>query len=121
MKISLFFLALFPGYSKSWDVCSQLGQSEGYQDLATRQELIAFALTHCPPSSIELLLAASSSLKTEVSVPNKVSAPELYEVYFVESVDLGFVLFFFQHDENFNLWKKIVCHLYEKGFEDVRI
>ncbi|KAM9053224.1 NBAS subunit of NRZ tethering complex isoform 2-T2 [Megaptera novaeangliae] len=54
------------GYSKSWDVCSQLGQSEGYQDLATRQELIAFALTHCPPSSIELLLAASSSLKTEI-------------------------------------------------------
>ncbi|XP_059972902.1 NBAS subunit of NRZ tethering complex isoform X2 [Mesoplodon densirostris] len=54
------------GYSKSWDVCSQLGQSEGYQDLATRQELVAFALTHCPPSSIELLLAASSSLKTEI-------------------------------------------------------
>ncbi|DAA24508.1 TPA: neuroblastoma amplified sequence [Bos taurus] len=54
------------GYSKSWDVCSQLAQSEGYQDLATRQELMAFALTHCPPSSIELLLAASSSLKTEI-------------------------------------------------------
>ena len=57
MKISLFFLAHFSGYSKSWDVCSQLAQSEGYQDLATRQELMAFALTHCPPSSIELLLA----------------------------------------------------------------
>ncbi|KAF6321497.1 NBAS subunit of NRZ tethering complex [Rhinolophus ferrumequinum] len=54
------------GYSKSWDVCSQLGQSEGFQDLATRQELMAFALTHCPPSSIELLLAASSSLQTEI-------------------------------------------------------
>ncbi|XP_030897016.1 neuroblastoma-amplified sequence [Leptonychotes weddellii] len=54
------------GYSKSWDVCSQLGQSESYQDLATRQELMAFALTHCPPSSIELLLAASSSLQTEI-------------------------------------------------------
>uniref|UniRef100_A0A452VG26 NBAS subunit of NRZ tethering complex n=1 Tax=Ursus maritimus TaxID=29073 RepID=A0A452VG26_URSMA len=54
------------GYSKSWDVCSQLGQSESYQDLATRQELMAFALTHCPPSSIELLLAASSSLQTEM-------------------------------------------------------
>ncbi|XP_059883056.1 NBAS subunit of NRZ tethering complex isoform X2 [Delphinus delphis] len=54
------------GYSKSWDVCSQLGQSEGYQDLATRQELVAFALTHCPASSIEVLLAASSSLKTEI-------------------------------------------------------
>ncbi|XP_062934225.1 NBAS subunit of NRZ tethering complex isoform X2 [Cynocephalus volans] len=54
------------GYPKSWDVCSQLGQSEGYQDLATRRELMAFALTHCPPSSIELLLAASSSLQTEI-------------------------------------------------------
>uniref|UniRef100_A0A8C3WRB5 NBAS subunit of NRZ tethering complex n=1 Tax=Catagonus wagneri TaxID=51154 RepID=A0A8C3WRB5_9CETA len=54
------------GYSESWDVCSQLGQSEGYQDLATRQELMAFALTHCPPSSIEQLLAASSSLQTEI-------------------------------------------------------
>ncbi|KAF0870718.1 NBAS protein, partial [Crocuta crocuta] len=54
------------GYSKSWDVCSQLGQSESYQDLATRQELMAFALTHCPPGSIELLLAASSSLQTEI-------------------------------------------------------
>ncbi|XP_053522900.1 NBAS subunit of NRZ tethering complex isoform X2 [Artibeus jamaicensis] len=54
------------GYSKSWDVCSQLGQAEGYQDLATRQELMAFALTHCPPSNIEPLLAASSSLQTEI-------------------------------------------------------
>ncbi|XP_050999438.1 NBAS subunit of NRZ tethering complex [Acomys russatus] len=54
------------GYPDSWAVCSQLGQSEGYQDLATRQELMAFALTHCPPSSIELLLAASSSLQTEI-------------------------------------------------------
>ncbi|XP_054425468.1 NBAS subunit of NRZ tethering complex [Pteronotus mesoamericanus] len=54
------------GYSKSWDVCSQLGQSEGHQDLATRQELMAFALTHCPPGSIEPLLAASSSLQTEI-------------------------------------------------------
>ncbi|KAM7078156.1 NBAS subunit of NRZ tethering complex isoform 2-T2 [Molossus nigricans] len=54
------------GYSKSWDVCSQLGQSEGFQDLASRQELMAFALTHCPPGSIEPLLAASSSLQTEI-------------------------------------------------------
>nr|XP_010945645.1 neuroblastoma-amplified sequence isoform X1 [Camelus bactrianus] len=54
------------GYSKSWDVCSQLGQAEGYQDLAARQELMAFALTHCPPGSIQLLLAASSSLQTEI-------------------------------------------------------
>uniref|UniRef100_A0A452VGE8 NBAS subunit of NRZ tethering complex n=1 Tax=Ursus maritimus TaxID=29073 RepID=A0A452VGE8_URSMA len=71
------------GYSKSWDVCSQLGQSESYQDLATRQELMAFALTHCPPSSIELLLAASSSLQTEVKhhmvtsyqPPNRILVP----------------------------------------------
>nr|XP_045004804.1 neuroblastoma-amplified sequence isoform X1 [Jaculus jaculus] len=54
------------GYSKSWDVCSQLGQSEGYQDLDTRQELMAFALTHCPPSNIELLLAVSSSLQAQI-------------------------------------------------------
>ncbi|XP_048209358.1 NBAS subunit of NRZ tethering complex [Perognathus longimembris pacificus] len=54
------------GYAESWNVCSQLGQSEGYQDLATRQELMAFALTHCPASSIELLLTASSSLQAQV-------------------------------------------------------
>ncbi|XP_024408243.2 NBAS subunit of NRZ tethering complex [Desmodus rotundus] len=54
------------GYSKGWDVCSQLGQSEGYQALATRQELMAFALTHCPPGNIEPLLAASSALQTEI-------------------------------------------------------
>ncbi|XP_028914479.1 neuroblastoma-amplified sequence isoform X2 [Ornithorhynchus anatinus] len=54
------------GYSGSWKVCSQLGQSEGYQDLGTRQELMAFALTHCPPNAIESLLAASSSLQTEI-------------------------------------------------------
>lgn len=54
------------GYSKSWEVCSQLGQSEGYQDLGMRQELMAFALTHCPPCAIEALLAVSSSLQTQV-------------------------------------------------------
>uniref|UniRef100_A0A8C3T484 NBAS subunit of NRZ tethering complex n=1 Tax=Chelydra serpentina TaxID=8475 RepID=A0A8C3T484_CHESE len=54
------------GYSKSWEVCSQLGQSEGYQDLGTRQELMAFALTHCPPGAIESLLAANSSLQTQI-------------------------------------------------------
>lgn len=64
---SFFLFANFSGYPESWAVCSQLGQSEDFQDLATRQELMAFALTHCPPSSIELLLAASSSLQTEVS------------------------------------------------------
>uniref|UniRef100_A0A674GM37 NBAS subunit of NRZ tethering complex n=1 Tax=Taeniopygia guttata TaxID=59729 RepID=A0A674GM37_TAEGU len=54
------------GYSKSWEVCSQLGQSEGYQDLGMRQELMAFALTHCPPCAIEALLAVSSSLQTQI-------------------------------------------------------
>uniref|UniRef100_A0A8C3R102 NBAS subunit of NRZ tethering complex n=1 Tax=Cyanoderma ruficeps TaxID=181631 RepID=A0A8C3R102_9PASS len=54
------------GYSKSWEVCSQLGQSEGFQDLGMRQELMAFALTHCPPSAIEALLAVSSSLQTQI-------------------------------------------------------
>ncbi|XP_051634205.1 NBAS subunit of NRZ tethering complex isoform X2 [Manacus candei] len=54
------------GYSKSWEVCSQLGQSEGYQDLGMRQELMAFALTHCPPSAIETLLGVSSSLQTQI-------------------------------------------------------
>lgn len=68
----MIFLVNSAGYSKSWDVCSQLGQSEGYQDLATRQELMAFALTHCPPGIIEPLLAASSSLQTEVSASNTV-------------------------------------------------
>ncbi|XP_074051180.1 NBAS subunit of NRZ tethering complex isoform X1 [Macrotis lagotis] len=54
------------GYSASWEVCSQLGQCESFQDLTARQELMAFALTHCPPGSIEGLLAASSSLQTEI-------------------------------------------------------
>ncbi|KAM6458959.1 NBAS subunit of NRZ tethering complex isoform 2-T2 [Liasis olivaceus] len=54
------------GYSKSWEVCSQLGQSEGYQDMAVRQQLLAYALTHCPPSAIEMLLTASNILQTEV-------------------------------------------------------
>ncbi|XP_063006926.1 NBAS subunit of NRZ tethering complex isoform X2 [Melospiza melodia melodia] len=54
------------GYSKSWEVCSQLGQSEGFQELGMRQELMAFALTHCPPCAIEALLAVSSSLQTQI-------------------------------------------------------
>ncbi|XP_051471909.1 NBAS subunit of NRZ tethering complex isoform X2 [Apus apus] len=54
------------GYSKSWEVCSQLGQSEGYHDLGMRQELVAFALTHCPPGAIEALLGVSSSLQTQI-------------------------------------------------------
>ncbi|XP_067999116.1 NBAS subunit of NRZ tethering complex-like [Melanerpes formicivorus] len=54
------------GYSKSWEVCSQLGQSDGYRDLGARQELMAFALTHCPPSAIEALLGVSSSLQTQM-------------------------------------------------------
>uniref|UniRef100_A0A671NLZ3 Neuroblastoma-amplified sequence N-terminal domain-containing protein n=1 Tax=Sinocyclocheilus anshuiensis TaxID=1608454 RepID=A0A671NLZ3_9TELE len=53
------------GYSDGWDVCAQLGQCEAYSQLSARQKLMAFALTHCPPSSIQNLLAASSSLQTQ--------------------------------------------------------
>ncbi|XP_053503129.1 NBAS subunit of NRZ tethering complex isoform X1 [Ictalurus furcatus] len=54
------------GYSQGWDVCSQLGQCESYTWLTARQELMAFALTHCPPANIQNLLAASSSLQTQI-------------------------------------------------------
>uniref|UniRef100_A0A671WBN1 NBAS subunit of NRZ tethering complex n=1 Tax=Sparus aurata TaxID=8175 RepID=A0A671WBN1_SPAAU len=54
------------GYSPAWDVCSLLGQCEGYGDLEARQELLAFSLTHCPPDNIHSLLAASSDLQTQV-------------------------------------------------------
>ncbi|XP_036003421.1 neuroblastoma-amplified sequence isoform X3 [Fundulus heteroclitus] len=54
------------GYSPAWEVCSLLGQSEGYRHLEARQELLAFALTHCPPDNIHCLLAASSDLQTQV-------------------------------------------------------
>ncbi|KAL7888773.1 hypothetical protein AOLI_G00037470 [Acnodon oligacanthus] len=54
------------GYSEGWDVCSQLGQCETYTRLSSRQELMAFALTHCPPANIQNLLAASSSLQTQI-------------------------------------------------------
>ncbi|AWP19902.1 putative neuroblastoma-amplified sequence [Scophthalmus maximus] len=54
------------GYSPAWEVCSLLGQCEGYRDLEARQELLAFSLTHCPPDNIHGLLAASSDLQTQV-------------------------------------------------------
>ncbi|XP_005160753.1 NBAS subunit of NRZ tethering complex isoform X1 [Danio rerio] len=54
------------GYSEGWDVCAQLGQCETFTQLSGRQELMAFSLTHCPPSRIQTLLAASSSLQTQV-------------------------------------------------------
>ncbi|XP_062267282.1 NBAS subunit of NRZ tethering complex [Platichthys flesus] len=54
------------GYSPAWDVCSLLGQCEGYSELEARQELLAFSLTHCPPDNIHGLLAASSDLQTQV-------------------------------------------------------
>uniref|UniRef100_A0A7N6BUP1 Neuroblastoma-amplified sequence N-terminal domain-containing protein n=1 Tax=Anabas testudineus TaxID=64144 RepID=A0A7N6BUP1_ANATE len=53
------------GYSPAWEVCSLLGQCEGYGDLEARQELLAFSLTHCPPDNIHGLLAASSDLQTQ--------------------------------------------------------
>lgn len=58
---------LSPGYGAAWEVCSLLGQSEGYGDLEARQELLAFSLTHCPPDNIQGLLAASSDLQTQVT------------------------------------------------------
>ncbi|KAM3861566.1 NBAS subunit of NRZ tethering complex [Diretmus argenteus] len=54
------------GYSPAWEVCSLLGQCEGYGDMGARQELLAFSLTHCPPNNIHGLLAASSDLQTQV-------------------------------------------------------
>jgi len=63
-----YVLCSLVGYSKSWEVCSQLGQSEGYHDLGMRQELLAFSLTHCPPGAIEALLGVSSLLQTQVGV-----------------------------------------------------
>ncbi|KAM9782609.1 NBAS subunit of NRZ tethering complex [Neosynchiropus ocellatus] len=54
------------GYSPAWDVCSLLGQCEGFGDLEARQQLLAFSLTHCPPDNIHSLLAASSDLQTQV-------------------------------------------------------
>uniref|UniRef100_A0A8C4NK71 NBAS subunit of NRZ tethering complex n=1 Tax=Dicentrarchus labrax TaxID=13489 RepID=A0A8C4NK71_DICLA len=54
------------GMYPAWDVCSLLGQCEGFGDLEARQELLAFSLTHCPPDNIHGLLAASSDLQTQV-------------------------------------------------------
>ncbi|XP_051880260.1 NBAS subunit of NRZ tethering complex isoform X2 [Pristis pectinata] len=54
------------GYSAGWQVCSKLGESDGYYDLAMRQELMAFARTYCPPNVIQSLLAVSSSLQTQI-------------------------------------------------------
>uniref|UniRef100_A0A672QJM4 Neuroblastoma-amplified sequence n=1 Tax=Sinocyclocheilus grahami TaxID=75366 RepID=A0A672QJM4_SINGR len=68
------------GYSDGWDVCAQLGQCEAYSQLSARQKLMAFALTHCPPSSIQNLLAASSSLQTQVpfsAVPGSINPTDL--------------------------------------------
>lgn len=60
--------SLCAGYGPAWDVCSLLGQCEGYGDLEARQELLAFSLTHCPPDNIHGLLAASSDLQTQVAL-----------------------------------------------------
>lgn len=54
------------GFSDGWEVCAHLGQCESYPRLSARRELMAFALTHCPPANIPSLLAASSSLQTQV-------------------------------------------------------
>uniref|UniRef100_A0A3Q3K2P3 Neuroblastoma-amplified sequence N-terminal domain-containing protein n=1 Tax=Monopterus albus TaxID=43700 RepID=A0A3Q3K2P3_MONAL len=54
------------GMYPAWEVCTLLGQCEGYGDLEARQELLAFSLTHCPPDNIHGLLAASRDLQTQV-------------------------------------------------------
>ncbi|KAI7799761.1 putative neuroblastoma-amplified sequence [Triplophysa rosa] len=54
------------GYRDGWEVCAQLGQCEMYSQLSARHDLMAFSLTHCPPASIQNLLALSSSLQTQV-------------------------------------------------------
>lgn len=66
MAAPLSFSPLPPGYGLAWDVCSLLGQCDGYGELEARQELLAFSLTHCPPDSIHGLLAASSDLQSQV-------------------------------------------------------
>uniref|UniRef100_A0A8C5N9R9 Neuroblastoma-amplified sequence n=1 Tax=Gouania willdenowi TaxID=441366 RepID=A0A8C5N9R9_GOUWI len=69
------------GYSPAWEVCCLLGQCEGYENLEARQELLAFALTHCPADSIHGLLAASSDLQTQVlyQAVNYQMEPEITE------------------------------------------
>ncbi|XP_062857972.1 NBAS subunit of NRZ tethering complex [Trichomycterus rosablanca] len=67
------------GFSDGWEVCAQLGQCESYTRLPARQELMAFALTHCPPANIQNLLAVSSSLQTQIlyqAVNYKISPSE---------------------------------------------
>ncbi|XP_051908566.1 NBAS subunit of NRZ tethering complex isoform X1 [Hippocampus zosterae] len=69
------------GYSPAWDVCSLLGQCEGFTDLEARQQLLAFSLTHCPPDNIHAVLAASSDLQTQVlyQAVNYQMEPEITE------------------------------------------
>lgn len=123
----MFFLVNFAGYSKSWDVCSQLGQSEGFQDLATRQELMAFALTHCPPGSIEPLLAASSSLQTEVSAPSIADLNCVKGVLLGDGekrgggVDLRFLIILRNNISILIYRRKIACYSCEKEFEALRV
>uniref|UniRef100_A0AAX7UWF8 Sec39 domain-containing protein n=1 Tax=Astatotilapia calliptera TaxID=8154 RepID=A0AAX7UWF8_ASTCA len=69
------------GYSPAWEVCSLLGQCDGYGDLEARQELLAFSLTHCPPDSIHGLLAASSDLQTQVNQPGGLLTALLYRFH----------------------------------------
>lgn len=117
----MFLFVNLAGYSKSWDVCSQLGQSEGYQDLATRQELMAFALTHCPPGSIEPLLAASSSLQTEVSASNTVDLNYVKGIFLGWGFDLRFMVIIRNYISIFIYRIKTACYSCEKQFEAIRV
>lgn len=76
-----FSFCFLPGYSPAWEVCSLLGQCDGYGDLEARQELLAFSLTHCPPDSIHGLLAASSDLQTQVNQPGGLLTALLYSFH----------------------------------------
>ncbi|XP_078722681.1 NBAS subunit of NRZ tethering complex isoform X1 [Lampetra fluviatilis] len=53
-------------YGGGWSVCSSLAQCHGALELPERQELLAFALTHCPADTIQSLLAASCSLRAQM-------------------------------------------------------
>ncbi|XP_061126095.1 NBAS subunit of NRZ tethering complex isoform X1 [Syngnathus typhle] len=69
------------GYAPAWDVCSLLGQCDGFGQLEARRQLLAFSLTHCPPDNINALLAASSDLQTQVlyQAVNYQMEPEMAE------------------------------------------
>ncbi|CAM9714502.1 unnamed protein product [Lampetra planeri] len=76
-------------YGGGWSVCSSLAQCHGALELPERQELLAFALTHCPADTIQSLLAASCSLRAQVCP----SLPALHPPHtHLEELDRGGLL-----------------------------